>query len=35
MCYILRNVGVRPHQVNHYVRTFEALFRKYLNGFVG
>ena len=35
MCYILRNVGVRPHQVNHYVRTFEALFRKYLYGFVG
>ena len=25
--YIPRNGSVRPHQVNHYVRTFDALFR--------
>ena len=31
---IPRNVSVRPHQVNHYARTFDALFRNYLYGFV-
>jgi len=34
MHYILRNVSDRPHQVNHYVRTFDALFRNYLYGCV-
>jgi len=30
----LRNVSVRPHQVNHYVRIFDASFRNNLYGFV-
>jgi len=34
MHYILKNVNVHLHQVNHYVRTFDALFRNYLYGFV-
>jgi len=28
------NVSVRPHQVNHYVRTFDALLRNYLSIFM-
>jgi len=31
MHYIPRNVRVRPHQVNHYVRAFDTLFIKYLH----
>jgi len=27
MHHILRNVSVRPHQVNHRVKTFDALLR--------
>ena len=34
MHYITRNVSVRSHQVNHNVKTFDALFRNYLYGFV-
>jgi len=34
MRYIPRNVSVRPHQVSHGVKAFDALFRDYLYGFV-
>jgi len=33
MHYIPRNVSVRPHQVSHCVRTFDALLRKRLYRF--
>jgi len=33
MHYILRNVSVRPHQVSHCVRTFDALLRNNLYRF--
>jgi len=32
--YITRNASVSPHQVTHYFRTFDALFRNYLYGFI-
>ena len=34
MHYIPRNVSVRPHQVNHNVKTFDALFGNYVHDFV-
>ena len=33
MHYIPRNVSVRPHQVSHCVRTFDAVLRNNLNRF--
>jgi len=34
MHYIPRNVSGRPHQVNHYVKALDALFRNSLYVFV-
>ena len=34
MHYIPRNVSVRPNQVNHYVRTSDALFENNLYRFI-
>jgi len=34
MHHIPRNVSVRPHQVNRYIKSFDTLFRNNLNGFV-